>query len=127
MSKVKPDSIFMLVDKVNAIQKLFHRTSIKLDLMMLEKMGKKSCSGGGSTFITVNNVQTDVLIASGSGGGSGYYEIENPGGYGGYIGENAPDLKFFIITQREESKIEEARKVIFRIMRLHVIHHLEDF
>lgn len=40
MSKVKPDSIFMLVDKVNAIQKLFHRTSIKLDLMMLEKMGK---------------------------------------------------------------------------------------
>ena len=31
----------------------------------------QSCTGGGSTFISVNNNISDVLIASGSGGGSG--------------------------------------------------------
>ena len=38
----------------------------------------------------------DVLIAAGSGGGSGHYKKENPSGYGGYIGGIGQDLEFFI-------------------------------
>ncbi|EAY17435.1 hypothetical protein TVAG_493770 [Trichomonas vaginalis G3] len=55
----------------------------------------KSCTGGGSTFISVNDSKNDVLIVAGSGGGSGQYHTENSGGYGGYIGGIGLDLEYF--------------------------------
>lgn len=54
-----------------------------------------SCTGGESTFIIVNGQLSNILIAAGSGGGVGYWKgIENPGGYGGYIGQNGQDFNY---------------------------------
>ncbi|EAX98575.1 hypothetical protein TVAG_429290 [Trichomonas vaginalis G3] len=47
-----------------------------------------SCTGGGATFISSYYNLSDILIISGSGGGSGYWNIEYPGGYGGLIAGN---------------------------------------
>ncbi|EAY08018.1 eggshell protein 1 precursor, putative [Trichomonas vaginalis G3] len=57
---------------------------------------EKSCSGGGSTFIAYNNQPNNILIASGSGGGSGSYLLEEYiGGYGGKIAGNGNGSIFY--------------------------------
>lgn len=35
-----------------------------------------SCTGGGATFISYPNNINDIIIISGSGGGSGYFDQE---------------------------------------------------
>ena len=58
----------------------------------------QSCTGGGATFITYNNIN-DIIIVSGSGGGSGFYIWENInyeylGGYSGFIAGNGTGAYF---------------------------------
>lgn len=47
-----------------------------------------SCTGGGGSFIAKDNKLEDILIAAGAGGGSGNWEGEHLGGYGGPVGND---------------------------------------